>query len=86
MKKDAIAKKRTALRNLELTRAPTAMEGPENSKREPRRLQKRPEYGGRSNRPRRTTYLEFGSDGHVNPFVDVEIIVIGNSYPAASQL
>jgi hypothetical protein len=56
MKKDAIAKKRTALRNLELTRAPTAMEGPENSKREPRRLQKRPEYGGRI-QPTSTNHL-----------------------------
>jgi hypothetical protein len=30
--------------------------------------------------------LESGPDGHVNPFVDIEIIVIGNSYPAASRL
>jgi hypothetical protein len=39
-----------------------------------------------SNRPRRTAYLESGPDGHLNPFVDVEIIVIGNSYLAASWL
>jgi hypothetical protein len=39
-----------------------------------------------SKRPRRTAYLESGPDGHVNPFVDIEIIVIGISYPAASWL
>jgi hypothetical protein len=39
-----------------------------------------------SNRPRRTAYLESGPDGHVNPFVDIEIIVIGNSYPVALWL
>jgi hypothetical protein len=47
MKEDNITKKRTALSNLKPTGAPTAMEGPGNSKREPRRLQKRPEHGGR---------------------------------------
>jgi hypothetical protein len=47
MKEDVIAKKRTVLSNLEPTRAPTVMEGPGNSKREPRRLQKRPEHDGR---------------------------------------
>jgi hypothetical protein len=47
MKEDVIAKKRTALSNLEPTRAPTTMEGPWNNKREPRILQKRPEHGGR---------------------------------------
>jgi hypothetical protein len=39
-----------------------------------------------SNQPQRTAYLESGPDGHVNPFLDIEIIVIGNSYPAASRL
>jgi hypothetical protein len=38
------------------------------------------------NRPRRTAYLESGPDGHVNLFVDVEIIIIGNSYLATSRL
>jgi hypothetical protein len=47
MKEDILTKKRTALSNLEPTRAPTAMKGLGNSKREPRRLQKKPEYGGR---------------------------------------
>jgi hypothetical protein len=39
-----------------------------------------------SNRPGRTAYLDSGPDGHVNPFVDVEIIIIGNSYPAAYRV
>jgi hypothetical protein len=47
MKEDIITKKRTTLSNLELTQAPTSMEGPRNSKKEPRSLQKRSEYGGR---------------------------------------
>jgi hypothetical protein len=47
MKEDIIAKKRIALSNLKPTRAPSAMEGSGNSKREPRRLQKRPEHSGR---------------------------------------
>jgi hypothetical protein len=47
MKEDVISKKRTTLSNLELTRAPTAMVAARNCKREPRRLQKRPEHGGR---------------------------------------
>jgi hypothetical protein len=38
MMEDFIFKKRTALSNLELTRAPTTMEGPRKSKRGPRRL------------------------------------------------
>jgi hypothetical protein len=38
MKEDVSAKKRITLSNLEPTQAPTAMEGPKNSKREPRRL------------------------------------------------
>jgi hypothetical protein len=42
MKEDVIAKKRTVLRNLEPTRAPTAMEDSRNSKRDPRRLYKMP--------------------------------------------
>jgi hypothetical protein len=42
MKEDVIVKKRTALSDIEPTRAPIAMEGPGNSKREPRRLQRRP--------------------------------------------
>jgi hypothetical protein len=44
---DVITKKRTVLSNLKPTQAPTAMEGTRNSKREPRRLQKRLEHGGR---------------------------------------
>jgi hypothetical protein len=47
MKEDVIAKKRTVLRNLEPTRAPTTMEDSRNCKRDPRRLYKRPEHGGR---------------------------------------
>jgi hypothetical protein len=47
MKEDVITKERTALSNLKPTWAPTAMEGPGNSKREPRRLQKRLKHGGR---------------------------------------
>jgi hypothetical protein len=47
MKEDVITKKRTALSNLEPTRAPTTMEGLGNNKRELRRLQKTPEHGGR---------------------------------------
>jgi hypothetical protein len=39
-----------------------------------------------SNRPQQTAYLKSGPDGHVNPFVNVEIIVIDNSYLAASWL
>jgi hypothetical protein len=46
-KEDVIANKRTTLSNLKLPRAPTTMEGLGNCKREPRRLQKRPEHGGR---------------------------------------
>jgi hypothetical protein len=38
------------------------------------------------NRPRQTAYLESVPDGHVNSFVDIEIIVIGNNYLATSQL
>jgi hypothetical protein len=41
MKEDIITKKKTVLSNIKLTQAPTAMEGPGNSKREPRRLQKK---------------------------------------------
>jgi hypothetical protein len=48
MKEDVIAKKRTALSNLEPTQAPTTMGGLRNNKREPRRLQKRLEHGGRT--------------------------------------
>jgi hypothetical protein len=51
MKEDVSAKKRITLSNLEPTQAPTAMEGPKNSKREPRRLYKRPEHGEGSNQP-----------------------------------
>jgi hypothetical protein len=47
MMEDVIAKKSTVLSNLKLTRAPTAMEGPGDNKREPRRLQKRTKHGGR---------------------------------------
>jgi hypothetical protein len=47
MKEDIIAKKRTALSDLKLSRAPTAIEVPGNSKREPRRLLKRPKHDGR---------------------------------------
>jgi hypothetical protein len=86
MKEDVSAKKRITLSNLEPTQAPTAMEGPKNSKREPRRLYKRPEHGEGSNQPWQTAYLESRPDGHVNIFVDIEIIVIFNSYPAASRL
>jgi hypothetical protein len=39
-----------------------------------------------SNQPQQTTYLESGPNGLVTPFVDIEVIVIGNSYPAASCL
>jgi hypothetical protein len=28
------------------------------------------------NRPRRTDYLKSGPTGHVNPFVDIEIIIL----------
>jgi hypothetical protein len=87
MKEDVIAKKRTVLRNLEPTRAPTAMEDSRNSKRDPRRLYKMPKNMVEgSNWSRRTTFLESGPDGHVNPLMDIEIIVIGNSYLATSRL
>jgi hypothetical protein len=46
MKEDAIAQKRTALSKLQPTRAPIVVEGLGNSKREPRRLQRRPEHSG----------------------------------------
>jgi hypothetical protein len=45
MKEGVITQKRTVLSNLELTRVPIAMEGLGNSKKEHRRLQKRPELG-----------------------------------------
>jgi hypothetical protein len=86
MKEDVITKKRTVLSNLEPTRAPATMEGPgivrgslEDSRRGPNTVEG-------SNRSRRTAYLESGPDGHVNPFMDIEIIVIGNSCPAAFWL
>jgi hypothetical protein len=47
MKEDVIAKTRTVLSNLKLTRAPTAMDGLRNGKREPGRHQKRPKHSGR---------------------------------------
>jgi hypothetical protein len=84
MKEDVIAKKRTVLSNLEPTRHPlpwrdrgTVRGSLEDSRRGPNMVEG-------SNRPRWTAYLESGPDDHVNPFVDIEIIVIGNSYWAAS--
>jgi hypothetical protein len=76
----------TALSNLDPTQAPTAKEVPRNNKREPRGLQKRPKHGGRIQLTSMNHLLESRPDGHGNPFMDIEIIVIGNSYPAASWL
>jgi hypothetical protein len=62
------------------------MKGPGNSKRELKGLRRGLNKVEGSNWPPWTTYHEYRPDGHVNPFMDLEIIVIGNSYPAASPL
>jgi hypothetical protein len=52
---------------------PTTMEGSWNSKREPRRLQNRPENCGSLQRPQQANLLKSRTTGHVNLFMDIEI-------------
>jgi hypothetical protein len=60
------------------------MEGPGNRKREPKRLRNKPKHRGSAQPTSENHPSISGPTGHINPFVDIEIIPC--SYPAAFRV